>query len=327
MNINLRRLCAAALCVLGAYGGQAGAADFPAKPVLLVIPFAPAGSTTLVFRVMAQKMSEGLGQQIVILSKPGGAATIGMNQVAKATPDGYTVGAATLSFTANPPFMGDKMPFNTEKDFVAVGMVSRLPMVLAINPNVAARSMKELIALAKSKPNVLNYGSAGIASSGHLGGALFELEAGIKMTHIPYSTTSSMDGLVGGQHQVQVSPVPSLLQFIKAGRILALGVTTLQPDPSLPGVPTIADSGLPGFEAYEWSGIVAPRGTPQAVIKRLESEIVKTLKDPDVKQKIEAMGARLAGGTQAELADHIKRELPKWAKVFKELRANGSIKD
>jgi tripartite-type tricarboxylate transporter receptor subunit TctC len=315
----------ALLCAMGVLGGRAVAAEYPARPVLLVIPFAPAGSTTLVFRAMSERLTENLGQQLVILSKPGGAATIGMNQVAKATPDGYTLGVATLSFAANPPFLGKEMPFDTAKDFVAVSMVSRLPMVAAVNPKVPVRSIKDLIALAKAHPGEINYGSAGIASSGHLGGALFELMAGVRMTHIPYATTNSMEGLVGGQHQLQISPVPSLLQFIKNKQIIAIGVTTLKPDPSLPGVPPIADT-VRGYEAYEWSGIVAPRGTPQPVINKMQQAIVKTLQDAEVRQRIENMGAQVVGSTQPEFAAFIKNELVKWDKVFAALRANGSLK-
>ena len=324
VNASLRRSCLAVLCTMSIHGGYACAAAFPTRPMLLVIPFAPTGSTTLVFHAMSQKLSENLGKQVVILSKPGGAATIGMNQVAKATPDGYTLGVATLSFAANPSFMGDQMPFNTEKDLVPVTLVTRLPMVLTIHSTVPARSVKELIALAKAKPGALNYGSAGIASSGHFGGALFELMAGIKMTHVPYSSSGSAAGLVGGQTQLQISPIPSVLSFVKSGQLLALGVATLKPDPTLPGVPPLADS-VPGYEAYEWSGVVVPAGTPDEVISRLQREIVKTLKDPDVTRRIENFGAQVVGSTQQEFAAHIKKELAKWAKVTTAIKASGSL--
>ncbi|MFM9970915.1 MAG: Bug family tripartite tricarboxylate transporter substrate binding protein [Burkholderiales bacterium] len=313
---------AMALAVAGSLiAAIACAQGYPNKPVQLVVPFAPTGSTSLVFRAMAPVLAEKLGQQLVILNRPGGAATIGMAVVAKSAPDGYTLGVATLSFAANPPFMVGQMPFDTEKDFAAVSLVTRLPMVLTINPGVPARSVKELIALAKVKPGALNYGSAGIASSGHLGGALFEMMAGIQMTHIPFSSTGSATGVVAGQTQLQIAPIPSSLSFIQSGKMIALGVSSLKPVSTLPGVPAIAETGIPGFEAYEWSGIVAPVGTLAAIIARLQKDIAATLADAEVGKRIEGIGAQTVGSTADEFDRFLKKELGVWAKVAAAIQA------
>jgi tripartite-type tricarboxylate transporter receptor subunit TctC len=322
MKVDLRGfhllLSLAAICLNSAFAQN----NYPTRPIQMIIPYAAASSTDIVFRILAPKLSELLSTQVIIVNKPGGAATIGMNQVAKAPPDGYTLGVATLSFAANPHFMAGQMPFDSEKDLVPVSLVTRTPLVLTVNATVPARSVKELIALARAKPNSLNYGSAGIASSGHLAGAMFASMAGIKMTHIAYSgATGSSPGLAAGQTQMQIAAIPSSLPGIKSGRAIALAVTTAKPVPTLPGVPTIAEAGVPNFEMYEWAGVLAPAGTQHVVIEKLYQGIVKALADPAIKERIEGLSVQLAGSTPDELDRHIKKELATWSKIAAEINA------
>lgn len=310
------RLSSAGLALLATctvMGGNALAQSYPTKPVQLIIPFAPGGSIDITFRAIGPGLSERLGQPMVVLNRPGGAATIGMREVAKAAPDGYTLGAASLAFAANPPFMVGKMPFDTEKDLVPVTQVARSALAFLVNAEVPARTVRDFIALAKSKPGVLNYGSVGMASSGHLATALFESLADIKMTHVPY-TTGPLPALVANQIQLQLGPIPSSMPFIKAGKLFPLGVTSLTPDPSLPGVPTVAET-VPGFEVSEWPGIVAPAGTPGAVINRIQQDVARVLADPEVRKRLAAVGSEPVGSTPEEFGRFIRKELTTWAKV------------
>ena len=307
------------LCLPSICPHPALAQNYPSKAIQMVIPYAASSSTDTVFRILTPKLSEYLGQQVIIINKPGGGATIGMNQVAKAATDGYTLGVATLSFATNPQFMAGKMPFDTEKDFAPVSLVTRTPLVLTINSEVPARSAKELIALAKAKPNSLNYGSAGIGSSGHFAGAMFASMAGITMTHVPFSANTSSPGLASGQTQLQIAAIPASLPGIRSGRAIALAVTTAKPVSTLPGIPTIAEAGVPGFEMYEWAGALAPAGTPRAVIEKLHQAIVKAVADTATKERIEGLSVQLVGSTPDELERHIKKELATWSKVAAEI--------
>jgi tripartite-type tricarboxylate transporter receptor subunit TctC len=297
--------------------GNAAAQTYPAKPVRIVVPFGAGGSTDVVFRILAPRLAESLGQQVVVDNRPGGAATIGMDLVAKSAPDGYTLGVATLSFVANPFILG-KLPFNTEKDLVPVSLVTLVPLVLSVHPSVPARSVKEFIALAKVRPGSLNYGSAGNASANHLATEQFKFLTGINITHVPYkSAGAAVVSIVGGETAVMVATIPSAVEHFKSGRLIALGVSTRKRDPTLPDLPTIAESGVPGYEVYEWQGVVAPAGTSTAIINRLHQELVKSLAQPDVKERIASVGARDVGSTPEELAAHIKKELATWARVVK----------
>jgi tripartite-type tricarboxylate transporter receptor subunit TctC len=302
--------------------GGVSAQNYPTKPIQMVVPFAPGGSIDITFRVISPGLSERLGQPVVVLNRPGGAATIGMAVVAKSAPDGYTFGAASLAYAANPPFMVGKMPFDTEKDLVPVTQVAKSALAFLVNAEVPARSVKEFIALAKAKPGVLNYGSVGVASSGHLATALFESLSGTRMTHVPYNS-GPLPALVANQIQLQLGPIPSSMPFIKAGKLFALGVSSLTPDPSLPGVPTVAES-VPGFEVSEWPGIVAPAGTPAAIINRMQSEVVRVLADPEVRKRLSDVGSVPVGSTPDEFGKFIRKELTTWAKVAAEVLAKST---
>ena len=317
MNSTLLRFLSALWSVSLIYAGSAAAQGYPAKSIRVIIPFAVGGSTDVVFRILAPRLSERLGQQVVVDNRPGGAATIGMDMVAKSPPDGYTLGVANLSFGAN-PFMLSKMPFDTEKDLAPVSLVTLVPMVLSVHPSVPARSVKELIALAKAKPGSLNYGSAGNASANHLATELFTYMSGAKMVHVPYKGGGpAVISILGGETAVLFATIPSSIQYFKSGRLIGLGVSTLKRDPALPEIPTVAEAGVPGYEVYEWQGVMVPAGTPNAVISRLHQEIVKTLAVPEVKERVAGVGAHAVGSTPEELATFIKKELATWSKVIK----------
>ena len=313
----IHRTCGIVFTVCGtiAAAGAALAQNYPVKPIRIVIPFAAGGATDVVFRMLAPRLSDRLGQQVVVDNRPGGAATIGMDMVAKSAPDGYTVGVANLSFGAN-PFMLSKIPFDTEKDLVPVSLVALVPLVLSVHPSVPVRSVKELIALAKAKPGSLNYGSAGNASANHLTTEFFSYMTGAKMVHVPYKGASAaLIDLISGRISLMFATIPSSVQHFKAGRLIGLGVSTIKRDPTLPDLPTVAEAGVPGYEVYEWQGVVAPTGTPAAVISRLHQEIINTLRLPDVKERIASVGAQPVGGTPEELGVFIKKELATWSKV------------
>ena len=319
MSVNMPRLLPVLLGLLCLCSAQAPAQNYPTRSIQLFVPYAPGTSVDVVFRIISTKLSEHLGQQIVAVNRPGGAGTIGINAVAKAPPDGYALGAATLSFATNPYFVG-QMPYDTEKDLAPVSIVTRTPLVLTVNADFPARSVKELIAMAKANPGSLNYASAGIASSSHLAAALFASMAGIKITHIPFSATGSKTGLAAGQTQLTITGVPSSLPLIKSGRAIPLAVTTAKPVPALPGIPTLAEAGVPGYEVSEWGGMLTTGGTPQSIVNRLYQETVKTLADPDIRQRIENLSVQVVGSTPEEFASHIRKELAIWAKVAQDIR-------
>jgi tripartite-type tricarboxylate transporter receptor subunit TctC len=299
------------------YAGAAGAQNYPAKPVRIIVPFGTGGSTDAVFRILGPRLSEGLGQQVVIDNRPGAAGSIGIGLVAKSLPDGYTLGVATLAYVAN-PFVLAKLPYNTEKDLAPVSLVTLVPLVLTVHPSVPARTVKEFIALAKSRPGGLNYASAGNASANSLAAEQFNYLAGINVTHVPYkSAGAAVVSLVGGETVTMVATLPSVIEQFKTGRLIALGVSTLKRDPTLPDVPTIDEAGVPGYEVFEWQGVVVPAGTPAAIINRLQQEIVKSLAFADTKARIANVGAREVGSTPEELARHIRKELAIWERVVK----------
>jgi len=285
--------------------------------VRIIVPFGTGGSTDAVFRILGPSLSEGLGQQVVVDNRPGAAGSIGIGLVAKSPPDGYTLGVATLAYVAN-PFVLAKLPYNTEKDLAPVSLVTMVPLVLTVHPSVPARTVKEFIALAKSRPGDLNYASAGNASANSLAAEQFKYLAGINVTHVPYkSAGAAVVSLVGGETVAMVATLPSVIEQFKTGRLIALGVSTLKRDPTLPDVPTIDEAGVPGYEVFEWQGIVVPAGTPVAIINRLRQEIVKSLALADTKARIASVGAREVGSTPEELARHIKKELAIWERVVK----------
>jgi tripartite-type tricarboxylate transporter receptor subunit TctC len=302
-----------ALCI----GPALAQAEWPSRPVRIVVPFAPGGTTDLAARVIAEQLGLAFKQTFVVENKSGAGGNVGATEVAKAAPDGYTFLMGTPGTQAINQFLYPKMPYDTAKDLVPVSFVVRVPNVLMVNPGVPAKNIKELIALAKAKPGSLSYGTPGNGSTGHLSTELFKTKAGIFVTHIPYRGSGPMlQDLMAGQIQMSIDNLPSALPLIQAGKLVALGVTSEQPAAALPGVPPIA-SVLPGYAAESWFVLVAPAGTPAAIIDRLSAEADRILKKPDVIERFAKLGATPVGGTPKQLADFIAAETIKWKEVVK----------
>jgi tripartite-type tricarboxylate transporter receptor subunit TctC len=318
MNFTSKSLYIAATGIAMAHAGIAAAQSFPSKPLRIVVPFAVGGSTDVVMRLLAPKLSESLGQQVVVDNRPGGAATIGMDLVAKSPPDGHTLGVANIAFGGNPTLLS-KMPYDSEKDFAPVSLIATVPMVLAVHPSVPARSVKQLVALAKAKPGTLNYASAGNGSANHLATELFKYLTHVDLVHVPYKGGGpAVVSIVGGETAILFATIPSSIQHFKSGRLIGLGVSGTKRDPTLPDIPTVEEAGVPGYDVNEWQGIMVPAGTPPAVISRLHQEIVKALAAPGMKDRFASVGAYVVGGTPDELAVYIRKELATWSKVIKE---------
>jgi tripartite-type tricarboxylate transporter receptor subunit TctC len=270
----------------------------------------------VVFRLLAPRLSENLEQQVIVENRAGGGSTIGMDVVAKAAPDGYTLGVANLSFAVNPSLLA-KLPYDTERDFAPVSLVTIVPLAVSVHPSVPARSVKELIALAKARPGTLNYASSGNGSATHMATEMFKFLTGTDIVHIPYSGGGpAVLAVVGGQVSIYTGSIPSQLQHVKSGKLVALAVTSAQPDPALPGIPTVGET-VPGYEAVEWQGVVVPAGTPGAVIERLNRAIVQSVKARDFNERLAGVGAHTVGSTPGEFADYLKKELATWSKVIK----------
>jgi tripartite-type tricarboxylate transporter receptor subunit TctC len=302
---------------LAAAGSALAQADWPSKPVRIVVPFAPGGTTDLTARIVAEQLSQSLKQPFVVENKAGAGGNVGANEVAKAAADGYTFLMGTPGTQAINQFLYAKMPYDTAKDLVPVSFVVRVPNVLMINPAVPAKNIKELIALAKARPGALSYGSPGNGTTGQLSTELFKTQAGVFVTHIPYRGSGPMlQDLVAGQIQMSIDNLPSALPLIQAGKLVALGVTSQQPVPTLPGVPAIAGV-LPGYVAEAWFVLVAPAGTPAPIIDKLSAEVDRILKKPDVIERFAKLGATPVGGTPKQLGDFIAAETIKWKEVVK----------
>ena len=318
MKFPLHRVMLALLSVSFVHAGLAAAQDYPNRPIRLIIPWPTGGGTDLTFRLWAPQLAENLGQQVVIDNRAGASSIIGLEIVAKSPPNGYTIGASNIAFGAN-PFLISKMPFDSEKDLLPVSLTALVPMVLTVHPSVPAKSVKELIALAKAKPGMLNYGSAGNASASHLVTELFLDQVGAKMLHVPYKGGGpQVVSIVGGETAIAFIPIPNSLQHIRSGRLRALGLSTLKRDSTLREVPTIAEAiGVPDFEVSEWHGVVVPAGTPPAVIQLLNREIVKVLARPDIRERLEGAGAQAVGSTPEDMTKYIRREFSRWSKLIK----------
>ena len=298
--------------------GAAYAQPFPTKPIRWVVPFAPGGSTDTLARTLAVKLSEALGQQVVIDNRAGASGNIGMEIVARAPADGHTILLGYIANVAIAPSLYEKLPFDPVKDYEPITLLATSPNVLVAHPTVAAKNLKELIALAKAQPGKLNYASASIASVGHLTGELLNDLAGIKMTHVAYKGSGqAVTDLLGGHIQLMFSGFSSTLPHIKSGKLRALAQTGEKRSPALPDVPTIAESGFPKFEATAWYGVHAPAKTPKPIVSRLNAELVKALKLPDVSERLGSLGFEIAATTPEYYGNYIRSEIKKWAKVVK----------
>ena len=298
--------------------GTASAADYPSRPITMVVPFAAGGSTDLVARIIAEKMTEDLGQTVIVENKAGAGGNIGAAAVATADPDGYTILMGTIATHAlNPAIMKD-MPYDPVKSFAPISLLVLVPNVLEVNPELPVKSVQELIALLKSKPGEYSYASSGIGTPLHLSGELFKALAGVDMVHIPYRGAGpALNDVVAGQVPIMFDNLPSSTQFIKAGTLRALAVTTKTRSPSFPDLPTMEEAGVPGYETYTWNALFAPAGTPQAVLDRLNASAVKAVKDPGLQPRLADLSATVVGSSADELAKHVVLELAKWAPIVK----------
>jgi tripartite-type tricarboxylate transporter receptor subunit TctC len=317
MGVLSHRFMPALLSLSFVHTGIAADQPWPNRPIRLVVPWPTGGATDLTFRLWAPQLAENLGQPIVIDNRAGASSIIGLDIVAKSPPTGYTLGVANIAFGAN-PFLIKKMPFDSEKDLLPVSLTALVPLVLTVHPSVPAKSVRELIALAKAKPGSLAFSSAGNASASHLVTELFLDVAGAKMLHVPFKGGGpQVVSTLGGETAVAFIPIPNSLQHIRSGKLVALGISTLKRDPTLRDVPTIAEAtGIADFEVSEWHGVVVPAGTPAAVIQLLHREIVKVLARPDIQQRLEGAGAQVVGGTPEEMAQYIKREFSRWSRLI-----------
>jgi tripartite-type tricarboxylate transporter receptor subunit TctC len=307
-----------ATMALGLLAGGAQAQTYPSKPIRLVVPFPPGGTTDILARTVGQKMTENWGQPVVIDNRPGAGGNIGSDLVAKAAPDGYTLLMATISTHAINVSLYKNLPFDSVRDFAPVSRIGTLPNILIVHPSVPVKSVKELIELAKSKPGELNFASSGVGTSLHLSGELFNSMAGVKLVHIPYKGSSpALADLLGGQVKIMFDNLPSALPHVKAGKLKPLAVTSAKRATVLPEVPTVIESGLPGFEVTSWFAIFVPAKTPTEIVAKLNGEIVKILNSGDVKEKLAQIGVDPAPTTPEALAAFAKAETEKWGKVVK----------
>jgi tripartite-type tricarboxylate transporter receptor subunit TctC len=313
--MKMRTTITLAAAALACYA-TAQAADYPTKPIRMLVGFAPGGGTDTTARPIAQKLGEALGQQVIVDNRPGAAGNIATDITAHAAPDGYTILMATIASLAINPSLYSSLPFDPEKDLAPVIQAVDSTNILSLHPSVPATSVKELIALAKQKP--LNYGSSGVGGTGHLAGELFNVMAGTKMSHVPYKGGGpAMIDLVAGNIQLVFATAASAVPQMKSGRIKGIAVTTLKRSQLVPDLPTISEAGLKGFDANNWYGIVVPANTPRPIINRLNAEVGKILHMPEIKQFLFNQGLDVAPGTPEEFGAYIKSERAKWAKVVK----------
>lgn len=313
------RTATLALFVMTSVLGAASAQAYPDKPIRMVVPFPAGGTTDILARAVAQKLSESLGQQMIVDNKPGAGGNIGAQEVARAAPDGYTLVMGTVGTHAINPSLYKKLPYDHLKDFAPVSLVASVPNLLVVHPSVPVNSVKELIAYVKANPGKLNFASSGNGTSIHLSGELFKTMTGVQMTHVPYKGSApAVTDLLGGQVQLMFDNMPSALPHAKGGKLKPLAVTSAKRFPGTPDIPTIAEAGVPGYEASSWFGVLAPAGTPKEIVNKLSTEIAKALKTPEMTKRLEEQGAQAVGSTPEEFAAHIKAETAKWAKVVKE---------
>ncbi|HUL95135.1 MAG TPA: tripartite tricarboxylate transporter substrate binding protein [Usitatibacter sp.] len=307
---------AAAVLCLSAFAAHAE--TYPAKPIHFVVPYPAGGPLDLVARLLGQKVSEAFKQPVVVENRPGAGGNIGADVVAKSAPDGYTLLMGAVATHAINPTLYASIPYNATKDFIPVTQVASTPNVLVVNPQLPVANVREFIAYAKAHPGQLNFGSGSTGSAGHLAGELFKTMAGVEMTHVPYKGAApAMNDLIGGQIQLMFDNLASSLAQVRAGKIRALAVTTAKRSPLAPELPTIAESGLPGFDISTWFGIFVPAGTPPGIVAQLHDEFVRALAAPEVRSRMLELGAEPVGSTPQQFAAYIQAEAQKYARVIK----------
>jgi len=317
MKIKTIYICASLL----AAADCAIAQTYPVKPVRVVVPFVAGGPTDIQGRMLGEKLGQRLGQQFIIDNRGGANGNIGMELAAKSPPDGYTIVIATVGTWAVNPSLYKQMAYDPVKDFAPIMQVSSSPGVLVVHPSVPVRNVRDLIALAKSKPGKLDYGSSGVGGFGHISGALFCLMTKTEMVHIPYkSSAPSLTDLIAGQIQVLFNNAISTVPFIKSGQVRALAVTSLKRMQALPQLATLDETGVKGYDNSSWSAVAAPTGTPKDIITKLNSELNQILKLPDIQEKNAAVGADAVGGSPEQFGAYLKSEIAKFARVVKEAK-------
>jgi tripartite-type tricarboxylate transporter receptor subunit TctC len=296
--------------------GLAQAQNYPSKPVRLIVPFAAGGSTDVIARILAPKLSEVWGQQVIVDNRPGGNTVIGTDIVAKSPPDGHVLLVTPAPFTVVPSVL-TKLPYDPAKDFEPITLINTTPMGFVVHPGVPAKNLKELIALAKARPGQMNFGSSGSGGVPHLSGELLNTMAGLKIIHVPYKGNApALADLVGGHVDMAFNGLTSVMAFIKSGRLRVLGVTSLTRTAALPEVPTFDEQGLKGFQAVAWNGLTAPARTPKEAIVRIQEASARIIKSPELAEQLKRDGSDPVGSTTAEFTAHLRDEVVKWKKVL-----------
>ncbi|HYH42742.1 MAG TPA: tripartite tricarboxylate transporter substrate binding protein [Burkholderiales bacterium] len=308
---------AAAFVLLTGISPAVQAQTYPSRPVRLIVPYVPGGGVDFVGRTVAQKLTETWGSPVIVDNRPGGGTNIGSELVARSAPDGYTLLIAGVPNSVNMTLY-KKLPYDVLKDFAPITRTTTAPNILVVHPSVPAKSVKELLALAKSRPGQLTYASAGVGSSNHLSGALFTTMGGVDILHVPYKGGgAAVTDLMGGQVSMYFGTTPSTAPHVKSGRLRALGLTSAKRSALLPELPTIAEAGLAGYEQSAWHGLLAPAATPQPIIDKLHADVVRALRSPDVAQKMASQGVDVITSTPAEFTAFIKQDVAKYAKLVK----------
>jgi tripartite-type tricarboxylate transporter receptor subunit TctC len=316
----MKRLLALCGCLAGlALAGPVAAQAYPTKPIRIVVPFLPGGPSDFAARAASQNLQQYLGQPVIVENRAGSAGITGTDVVAKAAPDGYTLLVATVGVTVIAPFLFNNLPYDPLKDFVPITNLIAGPAVLVVHPSVPAKSVQELIALAKAKPGFLTYGSTGPGQISHLNGELFKTLAGVDILHVPYKGAAPLlPELLGGQIMMNFSTAVDGLNQVRAGKLRALAVTSLKRLSVMPDVPTMDEAGLKGYEVSNWNAIYAPAKTPRAIVDRLQRDIARAMDTPEIKERVAAQGNIIVNNTPDEFAAFVKAEAAKWSKVIKD---------
>jgi tripartite-type tricarboxylate transporter receptor subunit TctC len=309
----------ALVIAISAVQGHAQTAKYPDRPVKMLVGFAAGGGTDVAARVLAQKLTESLGQSVVVENRPGASGMIAAEATAKAAADGYTLMMGSQTTLAVAPALYRKFAIDAGRDFAGVAMAGISPLVLVVHPSVPAQSVADLIALAKARPGTINFGSGGLGTTPHMAGELFAIQAGIKMVHVAYrGEAPAVNDLLGGQLHLIFANLSAVIGNVKAGSLRALAVTSAERAAASPDTPTIAETALPGFDAATWFGLVAPTGTPRDVVARLNAEVTRLVDQPDTKQRFADLGMSIGAGTPDALDAYIRSEISKWSKVIKD---------
>jgi tripartite-type tricarboxylate transporter receptor subunit TctC len=311
-------LVGAALALPSAVAAQTD--NYPSRPIRVVVAFTAGGTTDIIARLVGKKLTDAWGPAVIIDNRPGAGGNLGSNVVAKAAPDGYTLLIGSVGPLAINATLYPDMPYDHLKDFVPICLVASVPNMLVVHPSVPVHSVQDLIDLARAKPGTLNYGSTGNGTTGHLSGELLNGRAKIGLVHVPYRGATAVTDLLGGQVQLMFATIPSVIQHVRAGRLRAIAVTSSRRSPALPDIPTVAESGFPGFEAGSWFGFVAPTGTPEPIIRKLHEQIAAIVRMRDINEQLASQGADPVGSTPEEFGQYMQSETEKWAKV---VRASG----